>query len=135
MRIEVPKEQIVYGKILSCGSIISIIAIAISFVVYVSGVAPHYVEFENLLELWGKSHHVFVEETKIPIGWGWIELIGYSDYLNLLLLAILAFLTIICYIAILPVFITKRDWIYTTIALIEIIVLLLAASGFITTGH
>ncbi|MEM2402843.1 MAG: hypothetical protein QW329_03565 [Archaeoglobaceae archaeon] len=135
MKVEVPREQVVYGNILYYGSIISIITIGILFAAYVSGIMPHYVEFEKILELWGKSHHVFVEETKVPRGWGWIELIGYSDYLNLLLLAILAFLTIICYIAILPVFITKRDWIYTTIALIEIIVLLLAASGFITTGH
>ncbi|MEM0203655.1 MAG: hypothetical protein QXO16_07590 [Archaeoglobaceae archaeon] len=135
MKIEVPKEQIVYGKILNYGSIISLVAITIVFVVYISGLMPRYVDFERVVELWGESHHVFVEEAKVPTGWGWIELIGHVDYLNLLLLAILAFLTIICYIAILPVLIAKKDWIYVTIALIEIVVLLLAASGFITTGH
>ncbi|MFN3383699.1 MAG: hypothetical protein ACK401_02240 [Archaeoglobaceae archaeon] len=135
MKIEVPKEQVVYGKILYYGSIISIVAITAAFIAYVSGIMPHYVDFEKMAELWGKSHHVFVEEAKVPIGWGWVELINYADYLNLLLLAILAFLTIICYIAILPVFATKKDWIYATITLIEIIVLLFAASGFITTGH
>lgn len=135
MKVEVPKEQIVYGKILYYGSLISLVALAVLFVVYVSGIVPNYVDFEKILELWGKSHHVFVEETNIPTGWGWIGLIGYSDYLNLLFLAILAFLTIVCYIAIIPVLLAKRDWIYVAIALIEVIVLLLAASGLITTGH
>lgn len=135
MKIEVPKEQIVYGKVLSYGSVISLLAMAIVFVVYVAGVVPHYVDLEEIVELWGKSHHTFVEEAKVPTGWGWVGLIGYADYLNLLLLALLAFLTILCYIAIVPVLIGKKDWIYVTIALIEIVVLLLAASGFITTGH
>ncbi len=135
MKIEVPKEQIIYGKILSYGSKISILAMAIVFAVYISGVLPHYVDFEKVVELWGKNHHTFVEETGVPKGWEWVGLIGYADYLNLLLLAILAFLTIVCYIAILPVFAVKKDWVYLTITLIEIVVLLLAASGLITTGH
>ncbi|MEM1578625.1 MAG: hypothetical protein QXN34_05290 [Archaeoglobaceae archaeon] len=135
MKIEVPKEQIVYGKILNYGGIVSIIAISVVFMIYITGIAPHYVDFEKLMELWGEKHHKFVEETKIPTGWEWLRLINYVDFLNLFLVALLAFLTIICYIAILPVFISKKDWIYATIALIEILVLILAASGLISTGH
>ncbi|MEM0350928.1 MAG: hypothetical protein QXU61_04070 [Archaeoglobaceae archaeon] len=135
MKIDVPKEQIIYSEILYYGSVISIIILTALFLIYTTGFMPSYLDFQRITELWGEKHHKFVEETGIPTGWGWLKLINYADFMNLLFIAALAFLTIICYIAILPVFITKKDWIFAMITIAEIIVLLLAASGLITTGH
>uniref|UniRef100_A0A7J2TJM3 DUF1634 domain-containing protein n=1 Tax=Archaeoglobus fulgidus TaxID=2234 RepID=A0A7J2TJM3_ARCFL len=135
MKIEIPKEQLLYAKILWYGTIISIVAISVAYIVYVAGILPHYVEFDRIIELWGEKSHKFVEETNTPIGWGWIGLIGYGDFINLLLLAFLSFLTIICYIAITPVFLARKDIVYLLIALVEIVVLVLSASGLIVVHH
>jgi len=135
MKVEVPKEQVVYANILWLGSIISIMAITVAYVLYVTGILSQYVEFDKIVELWGKKSHEFVEETNIPTGWDWIGLLGYGDFLNLLLLAILSFLTVVCYLAILPFLLAKKDLIYFVIALIEVVILILAASGLIVVGH
>ncbi|MCC6027203.1 MAG: hypothetical protein LM574_01245 [Archaeoglobus sp.] len=135
MKVEVPKEQLVYAGILWYGSIISIVAITAAYIVYITGILPHYIEFDKIVELWGKKSHKFVEETNTPIGWEWLRLVMYGDFLNLLLLTFLSFLTIVCYLAIIPLLVAKKDFIYFVIALVEVLVLLLAASGLIVAGH
>lgn len=77
----------------------------------------------------------YIELTNTPIGWEWLRLVMYGDFLNLLLLTFLSFLTIVCYLAIIPLLVAKKDFIYFVIALVEVLVLLLAASGLIVAGH
>ena len=134
-KVEVPEEQKIYAGILYYGSIIGIILLTVTFILYITGIAPPYIPYEKLTELWTKSTHHLIEETNIPTGWAWISLVHYGEFLNLLVLAVLALLTIGCYLAIIPVFVRKKDWIYTILAVIEIFVLLLAASGILQVGH
>jgi hypothetical protein len=61
-------------------------------------------------------------------------LIGKGDYLNYVGITILAGLTIICYLVILPILLRKKDMPYLVIAIIEVAVLLLAASGILKAG-
>jgi hypothetical protein len=91
MKVEVPKEQLVYARILWYGGIISIVAITAAYIVYITGILPHYIEFDKIVELWGKKSHKFVEETNTPIGWEWLKLVMYGDFLNLLLLTVSKF--------------------------------------------
>lgn len=134
-RRKVPEEQIIYANILYYGGLAGIIFMAVTFAVYVSGVLPTYVPLSELPELWKHETHHYLEETGMPTGWGWLELVSYGDVLNFLPLAFLAVITIVCYIAIIPVLLRKKDVIYVTIALIEVVVLLLAASGILQAGH
>ncbi len=133
--MNVPKEQIVYANILYYGSLLGMILLAATFIVYVSGVMEPYISYEQLPELWTHDTHYLIEKTDAPVGWGWLGMLNYSDFLNLLTLAFLAALTIICYIAILPIFVRKRDIIYTLLAIAEIAILMLAASGILQVGH
>ncbi len=134
-KTEITEEQKLYSIILYYGSLIGITLLAIGFGMYVSGVHPPYVEYETVVELWDKDTHTFVEEVNMPTGWGWLRLVNYGDVLNLLMLAFLATLTIVCYILIIPVLLKKRDVVYTIIALAEVAILLLAASGVLQVGH
>lgn len=132
---KVPKEQVVYANILYYGGIAGIIFLAIAFALYVSGTLPSYVSPHELPELWTHETHEYIEKTGIPIGWGWINMVIYGDIFNLLALAFLAAITIICYMVVIPVFLKKRDFIYVVFALAEIVILLLAASGILQAGH
>ena len=134
-KVKVPEEQIVYANILYYGGLSGIIFMAITYIIYISGVLPVYVPLSELPELWVHGTHEYIEKTELPTGWGWIELVTYGDVLNLVALAFLAFITVICYIAIIPVLLRKKDLIYVVLAVAEIIILLLAASGILQAGH
>lgn len=62
-------------------------------------------------------------------------MVGKGDYMNLLGIALLAGLSIICYLAILPILLKKKDFTYAVIAIIEVVVLALAASGILKAGE
>ena len=49
-------------------------------------------------------------------------------------IAILAGLTIVCYLAIIPTLMRKKDTAYLVIAVVEVLVLTLAASGILKGG-
>ncbi|AAB89687.1 predicted coding region AF_1562 [Archaeoglobus fulgidus DSM 4304] len=132
---KVPEEQIIYADILYYGGLIGIIFMAITFAIYVSGTLPSLVKPEELTELWTHDTHYYLEETGLPTGWGWINYVTYGDVLNFVALAFLAMITIICYLAIIPVLLKKKDIIYTILAIAEVIILLLAASGLLQAGH
>lgn len=67
-------------------------------------------------------------------GWNWLKNIGKGDYMNFVGVAILAGLTILCYLAIIPTLARKKDMAYLVIAVVEVAVLVLAASGLLKTG-
>jgi len=134
-RRKVPEEQIVYANILYYGGIVGIIFMAITFAIYVSGNLPAYVAPSELPELWIHDTHEYLEQTGIPTGWGWIGLVTYGDILNLVALAFLGVITIVCYIAVIPILVRKRDFIYVIFAVAEVVILLLAASGLLQAGH
>jgi ribosomal protein L12E/L44/L45/RPP1/RPP2 len=81
------------------------------------------------------AYDKLLEENGIQHGWGWVKLYGYGDFLNMFPIAFLASITILCYIAIIPTFFRKKDTIYATLAIIEVVILLGAASGIIAGGH
>jgi hypothetical protein len=78
--------------------------------------------------------HDFNHDLHAPTGWEWISYVGKGDYLNFVGVAILAGLTIVCYAAIIPALLRKKDTPYLLIAVAEVLVLVLAASGILKGG-
>jgi hypothetical protein len=62
-------------------------------------------------------------------------MLAKGDFFNFVGITILSGITIICYLAIVPMLLRKKDVAYVTIALIEALVLALAASGILSVGH
>lgn len=137
MAVEVPKEQKLYATLLYWGSILGIVMLVATFAVYVMGVVPAYIEPSELPKLWEISIYEWEHVTgkEVPMGWEWISMLGYSDYLCYIGITFLAALTIICYMAIIPVLLAKKDMAFAAIAVIQVLVLLLAMSGVISAGH
>lgn len=67
-------------------------------------------------------------------GWAWFTLLGYADFLNFLPVAILAGITIICYGVIIPGLFARGDMAMGIMAIVEIGILVLAASGILKVG-
>ena len=70
-----------------------------------------------------------------PLGWSWIKLLGFGDFLNFLPVALLSGITILCYLAIVPGMFQRKDHWMAGIAFAEALILLLAASGLLAVGH
>lgn len=137
------EEQLLYAKILSAGMLVGLALLLATFAIYAAGILRPAVPIEELPRLWTLSAHEylltineeFLHRDALMTGWGWVAMLGRGDFLNFLGIALLAAVTIVCYIGILPTLFRKRDWIYGTIALLEVIILALAASGVVSVGH
>jgi hypothetical protein len=62
-------------------------------------------------------------------------MLRYGDFLNFIGIAMLAGVTIVCYAAIIPMLLKRKDKVYALLALLEVVVLVLAASGVVSGGH
>ena len=77
----------------------------------------------------------FLHMEHPPTGWAWVGMLDKGDFLNFVGIAILAGVTILCYLAIVPTLLRKKDNAYLAMALVEVLVLALAASGILAVGH
>lgn len=137
------EEQLLYAKVLAWGMYLGLGILLVTFALYVLGLVDPGVPIEDLPRLWTMSahdyleavNHEFLHRGEVVTGWRWVFVLGMGDYLNFIGIALLAAVTIVCYLGILPTLIRKKDWIYSAIALLEVIVLSLAASGIVSVGH
>lgn len=132
-----------YARILAIGTRIGLVALVVTYALYVFGVLPSAVPLARVPELWRQSAPEYMEQVNAeflhfehpPYGWRWAGLAGKADYLNVVSICFLGFVTIACYLAIIPKLVAQRRRVYATIAVLEVLVLLLAASGVLTAGH
>ena len=128
------QDQIIYANMLTIGVWAGIIILVATYAIYVSGILSSHVEMSLIPTVWGKGVTEYLEVTHSPHGWGWVSLLGKGDFLNYLGFALLALMTIPCYLVLIRGYIRQRDRIFTVIAITEILVLSLAASGILGTG-
>lgn len=130
----VPAEQKTYATLLLYGCWIGIGIMVITYFFYLSGIIEPYVSIDKVTDLWHLPSDEFSQRLDIPGGWGWTALLGYGDFLNFIGIVMLGALTIIGYLVLIPAYIKKKDMLFTSIAIVEILVLLLAASGILGGG-
>ena len=76
----------------------------------------------------------FFYTATVLVAWAWLGMLGKGDFINFIGIAFLAGVTVLCYSAIFPIFVRKKDVVYAVLALLEVLVLLLAASGILKAG-
>ncbi len=129
------EEQRLYADLLDKGMKIGLVMLVVTFGLYVSGIMEPKVPVEELPSYWSLSVHDYLQQTGIGTGWSWLGNLGKGDLLNFTGIAFLAAVTIVCYLAIVPSLLRKKDMPYVVLALIEVAVLALAASGILKAGH
>lgn len=108
--------------------------LVVSYAIYMSGMLSPRIPVQELSRYWALPVHEYLAATGLRPGWSWVHLIGTGDYINFVGIAFLAAATIWCYVAIVPIFLRKKDHMYAAIAVLEILVLFAAASGILQTG-
>ncbi|MDI6751518.1 MAG: hypothetical protein QME07_01480 [bacterium] len=128
------KEQEIYAKFLNVLSKIGLGLVVITFILYVGELLPAKIPLQKISEYWSLSCEEYLRSTGIHSGWSWLHLLGYGDFVTFLAITFLAITTIICYLAIIPSYLRRNDKIYCWLAIIEVVVLITAASGILSIG-
>ena len=136
-------EQLLYASVLEIGMYIGLVILFITFGLYVSGILTPVVPLDQVSSYWNQGVHEYLEAVNRdhlhmehpPTGWAWVTMLNKGDFLNFVGIAILGGITIICYLAIAPALLRKKDFAYLAMALLEALVLSLAASGVLVVGH
>jgi type IV secretory pathway VirB6-like protein len=127
-------EQIIYANLLIIGVWAGIIILMTTYAIYLTGILPAHVEMNIIPTVWSKGVSEFLEITHSPHGWGWASLLAKGDFLNYVGFALLALMTIVCYLVLVRGYIRQKNWIFSLIAILEIVVLTVAASGILGGG-
>ena len=133
--LEPTPEQVRYAKVLEKGMQVGLVCLFITFGMYIFRVTEPHIPPEEVPSHWTKDVHTYLADTNIEAGWNWVPMVGHSDFVNFIGIAMLAGTSILCYIAIIPLLFKRKDFIYAVLALLEVGVLVTAASGIIAVGH
>ncbi len=136
------EEQVLYAGILEKGMFAGLALMVITFALYVLGIMPSIVPLSEISIYWSQPVHDylvaintnFIHGETLPVGWSWMKLLGYGDFLNFLPVAILSGITIVCYLVITPGLFARKDKAMAIMALAEAVILTLAASGLLSAG-
>jgi len=132
--LEATPEQVLYANILGKGMLIGLAILLITFTIYAFGIIKPYIPLDQISGLWSKNVSDYLHDANIQAGWAWLGMLEYSDFINFIGIAILAGVTIMCYLAIIPTLIKSKDRVYAILALLEVIILTVAASGILGSG-
>jgi hypothetical protein len=134
MATKASEEQILYAGILNKGMLVGLIGLVVTFAIYGLGIMKPIIPLGDVQHYWVMPVGDYLQESGMKAGWAWLGKLGYGDMLNFVPIAFLSGLTIVCYLAIIPGLMRKKDTAYVVLAIVEIIVLCVAASGVLGSG-
>ncbi len=132
--METPREQVIYANILFYGCWLGILIMVITYLFYITGILEPHVPLQRITQCWAEPVGRYIEGSAIPLGWGWVALLGKGDFLNFVGIVLLAGLTVVCFLTLVPAYLAQRQWVFAVISIIEVLVLVLAASGILGVG-
>lgn len=125
-----------YARLMDFLTVTAFVVLTITFGLYVTGLLPPFVSLARLPLHWGSSVSHYLGETGVRPGWAWVGRLGFGDFLNFLPLAFLGSVIALCYAGLALRLFRARERLLGALALIQIIILALAASGlFRLKGH
>jgi hypothetical protein len=134
-KLKATEEQLAYAKLLDLGMKVGLLGLTITFVLYLTGILAPHIPVSDLPKYWSLPVHAYLEQTGTHGGWTWVFMLNQGDYLNFTGIVFLAAITLVCYLRIIPILFRNKDIVYVIIAIIEVLVLALAASGVLKAGE
>jgi hypothetical protein len=129
MSREAHDAQHVYARWLEVGSRAIFVFAVLSLVLYATGLLAPAVPLENLPRLWSLPAAEYLRQAQLPGGWGWLRLVRFGDYLNVLPIALFSVLSLVCSARVVPAFARSGERTQAWLAALQVLVLLVAASG------
>jgi hypothetical protein len=120
-------EEPRYAGVLEACVRAGFLLLVLSFLLYMIGIPKPLIPLDQLPQYWGLPVGEFVKATHTPTGWGWLAMIGHGDMLNLVGIALLAGASAFSSLAVLPVLARRGEYALLTIALLQLIVVVVSA--------
>lgn len=127
--------QLRYARVLGRGTQLGFVVLVVAFCVYVFGMLDPHVAHTDLPRLWSQPVGHYLRETGLPTGWGWTGLVHRGDILNLVGIAMLAGCSVPALFAAVGAYLRSGDRVFAIFCVLEILVLVLAASNIFAVGH
>ena len=128
-------DQERYARLLAIGTNTGLAMLVVLFGIYMLGVVDPHVPHERLPEIWHLPSSDFLELARLEAGWGWTARLRHADILTLLGIVTLAFCSVPCLLAVMPIYWRSRQRMLFAICGLEVVVITMAASGFLAGGH
>ncbi len=130
-----PAEQVFYARWLAGGVRVGMTVVVLAFVGYLVGWLPSDVPPAELSRWWGLPLSGYLQRTGSPSGWGWLSQLGHGDAAALFGVAVLASAAVPALLALVLRAWSVRDRVLALLAVAQVVVIVLAASGWLTLGH
>ncbi len=127
-------NQLLLATLYRFVTLIGFTFIAAGFVLYVSGVLPARIPVDEVSSYWHLSAQEYAAQTGTPYGWDLIREIATGDMISLASLVLMALAVIVCLVIMVFAFLKSRNLIFAAAAVVQTVVLVLAASG-VVSGH
>lgn len=124
-----------YAKILKIVTNLGLGCLLLTFALYVFGILEPLVPLEELPHYWNLPLQEFIAKTNAPTGWHWLAFLNKGDYLNFASLALFAGVTGLCYLVLLVNFVKTQKLLYASLAALELLLILFAASNLVSLNH
>jgi len=133
--LDASPEQLYYAAVLEKGMYIGLLILFITYIIYIFGILDPYIPLNEISKYWSMNVDQYLHEANVHSGWAWFGMLKYGDFLNFIGVAILAGVTIVCYLSIVPSLLRNNDKVYAVLAVLEAVILAAAASGLVAGGH
>jgi hypothetical protein len=127
-------EQVLYASILEKGMYLGLLILFVTFTIYALGILKPYIPRAEIENYWTTNVHDYLQNANIQTGWQWLGMLNYGDFLNFIGIALLAGITIICFLSIIPTLLKNNDKLYAFFAFLQAAILTFAASGILAVG-
>jgi len=128
------EEQLLYAAILEKGMFLGLALLLVTFFIYCFGILAPYIPLDAISDYWGLTVSDYLHKADVKAGWAWVGMLNYGDFLNFVPIAILAGLTVVCYLSIVPGLFRKNDKVMAILSILEAVILSVAASGILGSG-
>jgi hypothetical protein len=122
--------QKLFARWVNAGTRLALAMLIVGYAAYVTGLVQAHLRPEALAQLWHLPLADYLAASSAPTGWSWLALAHRGDYFNFLGIGLLCSIVMLAYLRVLPLLV-KTARAHALIALLELAVLLAAASGLL----
>lgn len=130
-----PPEQLRFAAWLQWAARLGLTWLVLSFALTLTGWLPNAVSPAQLTQAWGLPLAEYLQRTQAATGWAWLGHLGQGEGAGLAGIALLAACVLPGLLALLPLFLSRKERALAALCAAQVLVLLLAASGWIGAGH
>jgi hypothetical protein len=127
--------ELIYARWLGGCTRAALAVLIASFAAYALGLLEPLVALQRLPEVWALPLERFLSATGAPTGWEWVGVALKGDYANLVGIAMLGMVSVVCYLRLLGPLVRNKERALAILAALQIAVLLAAASGLLSGSH